>query len=91
MAQIMEALQKYTPSLSILELSKVNGKEVLLDKSRHLPILLGGDQLTAARARGAMSIRASHDTALDRLEGLIPVLEDWHARLTLAKVSVTIN
>lgn len=91
MAQIMEELQKYTPKLEREEPTEVGGKSVVLDKSSMLPLLLGGDQLTAARARGALSIRASHDRSEDRLEGLIPVVEDWHARLTFAKVSIYIQ
>ena len=45
--------------------------------------LFGGDQLTVARARGAISIRSSHDEPEEQLNGLEPVLEDWHSRMTL--------
>ena len=55
---------------------------ILVRNVNFLPILLGGDQLTAARARGSKSLRASHDSAKDRLDGLVPVVEDWHARVT---------
>ena len=48
--------------------------------------LFGGDQLTAAHIRGAISICANHSTTLQRLEGLIPTVEDWHTRMTLMKV-----
>ena len=50
-------------------------------------VLLGGDQLTAARVRGATTLRLSHQKASYRLEGVVPVVEDWHARMTLLKVS----
>ena len=33
-----------------------------------------------ACACGAQALRATHDTAKERLEGLYPVLEDCHAR-----------
>ena len=85
MAQIMERLQKYVPMLPKEEPAEVSGKPLVLDKGSMLPVLLGGDQLTAARARGASAVRASHDRSYERL---IPVVEDWHARLTFAKVSV---
>lgn len=51
-------------------------------------ILLGGDQLTCARARGAMAVRGTHDNAKDGLKAVVPVSEDWHTRLTLMKVHV---
>ena len=35
-----------------------------------LQILFGGDQLTVARARSAQSLRDTHDSAKERLEGL---------------------
>jgi len=43
-------------------------------------ILLGGDQLTAARCRGAAAVRSDHRTSLERLDGMVPVCEDWHAK-----------
>ena len=49
-------------------------------------VLLGGDQLTAARARGAAALRDGHNTSHDRLEGFEAVIEDWHARLAFDKV-----
>ena len=56
-------------------------------------ILLGGDQLiiTVARVRGAQALRMSQDKAKDRLEGVVPVDEDWHARMTLMKVSKNVS
>lgn len=47
---------------------------------------MGGDQLTVARARGTAALRATHDSPTERLNGIIPVIEDWHVRLTLMKV-----
>ena len=49
-------------------------------------VLLGGDQLTVARARGAQAMRASHDRSSDRLEGISPVVEDWQSQMTLMRV-----
>lgn len=51
------------------------------------PILFGGDQLTAARARGSQQIRLNSDRASDRLCGFIPVSEDWHTSVILLTVS----
>ena len=41
--------------------------------------LFGGDQLTACRCRGAQSARINDDDTAERLIGLVPVVEDWHA------------
>ena len=49
-------------------------------------ILLGGDQLTCARVRGAQSMRVNHENSADGLAGFIPVVEDWHAKMTFMKV-----
>lgn len=58
-----------------------NAVEITVDSYHH--ILLRGDQLTAARARGAQGQRENGNTAERRLEGLIPTLEDWHSQLIL--------
>ena len=61
-----------------------------MDEEIYHQILLGGDQLTVARARGSVAVRADHIAHVcsrrDRLEGLLPVVEDWHAKQCLLKV-----
>ncbi len=57
------------------------------DDSQFHSILFGGDQLTVARIRGVQALRDTQDRKVDRFEGLIPVIEDWHTRMTLLKVS----
>lgn len=42
-------------------------------------LFLGGDQLTEERARNAQKGRADGDSMYERLEGVIPKVEDWHA------------
>ena len=64
-----------------------NGSFLDYDNTRFFRILVGGDQLTAARIRGTQAQRHLQDKAVDRLEGVIPVVEDWHARMALMKVS----
>ena len=56
-------------------------------------ILLGGDQLTAARCPGSAAARSDSDTrrqSKQRLHGLIPLSEYWHAKLRLCKVRIII-
>ena len=38
------------------------------------------DQLTAARIRGSKRVRSNSERGRDWLEGLMPVIEDWHAK-----------
>ena len=63
-----------------------NGEMLDFDDTSFFTLLLGGDQLTVACARGAQAMRASHDRPSDRLEGIIPVVEDWHSWMTLMRV-----
>lgn len=48
--------------------------------------LLGGDQLTCAHVCGCHKARTSEENDLDRLQGLVPVAEDWHAKMCLLEV-----
>ena len=83
----MSEFHKYVPTHSQEgQLALPNGSTIEFDDTKFFQILFGGDQLTVARARGAQALRATHDTAKERLEGLCPVLEDWHARMILLKV-----
>lgn len=51
-------------------------------------ILLGGDQLTCARARSCQRARMNADCASDALAGLAPCCEDWHTKAIFLSVSV---
>ena len=57
-----------------------------IDDTRFSKVLLGDDQLNVARIRGTQALHSTHDKAVDRLEGFIPVTEDLHARMNLMKV-----
>lgn len=85
----MTTLQRYVPTSSEDQLFSIPGSDELVavrvDHFHH--ILLGGDQLTAARARGAQRIRANSETKVGRLKGLIPVVGDWHAKGCFLAVS----
>ena len=61
------------------------------DNENLLEVLAGGDQLTVTRARSAIGIRRTHETNKKKLRGLVPVVEDWHARMTLMTVSMHIH
>ena len=61
-----------------------NGSEIEIDNTQFHPILF---QLIVARIRGTKVLRDTHDTPSERFEGIVPVVEDWHARMALLKVS----
>ena len=88
MVEIMTHLQKYVPAKEYVKQVSVpdgSSQHMLRDAILH-PLLFGGDQLTAARARGAKKIKMNGVSPLDRLEGLVPCAEDWHAKVNLLEV-----
>ncbi len=48
----------------------------------------GGDQMTASRTRSSQRIRSNSLRGKDRLEGMVPVVEDWHSKVCLLGVSI---
>lgn len=85
MAKILEEFHsKYVP-MELNEETVVlqDGSTRLVDDTHFHKLFLGGDQLTVARVRGTQSLRVTHDDSVERLAGIEPVIEDWHARLTL--------
>ena len=66
------------------------GACLIFDNTQFFKILLGGDQLTAARVCGTQALRDTEDKAVDRLEGVNAVGKDWHTRTALMKVSMAL-
>ena len=82
-------MYKYVPTVDTTErVFLPNGEEYVYNKNHMFEILIGGDQLTVSRARSAIAIRRAHDTEREKLQGLIPVIEDWHSRMTLLRVCI---
>ena len=77
MIEIMEQLHAYVPVAQ----SSGDTEEKRLKK-----VLLGGDQLTAARARTAQRARINSDLHTDAVHGLVPFASDWHAEFNLMEV-----
>ena len=48
--------------------------------------LVDGDQLSAARARNCVMIQDNAENNFDKLNGLLPVVEDWHVKVCLIEV-----
>ena len=75
----MEELQeKYVPTHSV-------DTEMVNCECMH-KVLFGGDQVTVARARSGQMGRRNEVTPTQQLRGLVPIVEDWHARMTFLEV-----
>ena len=68
-----------------------SGETTEYTEQHHAVTLIGGDQLTVARARGAQKIRSNSFKSEDRLDGLLPVAEDWHSKICLLQVTRLVN
>lgn len=93
MVEIMSHLHQYVPALEYGKTVEVEGSGETVEVHQALVrrILFGGDQLTAARARGAKRARANSLSAVTRLEGIEPTAADFHIRLNLLDVSVVLT
>ena len=86
MSEILDELNMYVPMQQGSELIDIDGRSVYVDRALVSQRLLFGDQVTVARIRGAKVLRSTHFTAAQSLQGFVPVVADWHARLCLVTV-----
>lgn len=87
MLDILDHVQHYVPSrATVSEVVHPNGAVETVHDKQFLTSLIGGDQLTAARIRGAKLIRSDTADSELRLHGLHPAIEDWHAKICLMEV-----
>ena len=88
MVDILAHIHQYVPSVSFSEDREIStGETVQVHKASMHPILFGGDQMTASRSRSAIKAKANGESPLSRLEGIIPVMEDWHTKANFLGVS----
>ncbi len=85
----MTHLHQYVPAVEYTKTVHVVGAEEEVEVSQvHLKkILFGGDQLTAARARGAKRAKVNSLSAIARLDGIEPNAADFHVLLNMLDVS----
>lgn len=87
MLEILTHLHQYIPTIHHFHDKVIStGADVVTDETALYPILMGGDQLTAARARSALRLKLNSYTPCKKLEGIVPVVEDWHTKVNLLKV-----
>lgn len=73
MIEILEHYQSYVPSL-------------MFERSSTRQALCYHTAWWGARARGAQLIRANSELQEHSLDGILPVAEDWHAKVCLVEV-----
>ena len=88
MCLIMKILHKYVPEQRFKVSYHLPDENFICEQECYHRVLFGGDQLTVCRCRSAQSARINDDDTAERLVGLVPVTEDWHARLTLMRVII---
>lgn len=88
MIDILTELQQYVPQRTTDESCPhpMSQEAVTYKSDVFHQILFGGDQLTVERIRSAQRARSNSNREEDKLMGFIPVIEDWHAEVTLLSV-----
>ena len=82
---IKQHLHQYVPSIIGSEQAYINSSAEVCTASFH-KLLMGGDQLTVARARAVQRHRINSASPLACLNGLIPCAQDWHTQAILLQV-----
>lgn len=88
MVEVLKHLQQYVPTKSEeVEIEDPDDGEIVkVSVNQFHYLLFGGDQLTVERSTGAKNSMNNENRSVDRLEGLVPVVEDWHSKVCLLKV-----
>ena len=80
MKDILEEYKNYVPFKTVtLPEPLTEGTTVITKDKSYVRTLIGGDYLSAVRARGAQLIRRTSELEERRLDGFLPVSEDWHS------------
>ena len=89
MVSIMDHLHQYVPMVEKTDFRYVPSINTTVEvtTAKVKPILFGGDQLTVARAKGAQKAKVNSVSPSNRFDGLVPMIEDWHTKVILLKVS----
>ena len=89
MDEIMKTLEQYVPHKEITDYyhDLLSGEVISIPKRQVYRTLLGGDQVTAARARGAQRDCCNANSTSEHLLGFYPTIEDWHLKMCLLTVS----
>ena len=86
MCSMLDSFIKYVPIEESSKTLQIDDESYNYDDTKLIQLMLFGDQLTAARVRGATQLRDSQTKAKDTLQGFVPVIADWHSRICLVEV-----
>ena len=88
MIELMNEFHNYEPLVEVMTDVYVPSidKHVQVHSALGHPILFSGDQMMAARGRGAQKAKMNALLPLTRLEGLVPVAADWHTEVKILDV-----
>jgi len=92
MIKILTHIYQYVPVVEYeteLDIPNSTNKKIVHNVVPH-PILFGGDQLTAARVRGAQDAKCNSTSSDKRFDGIVPVIEDWHTKVVILEVRMPI-
>ena len=95
MIKVLEKIHVYVPSKDVERIFTVPNEKgpasvITVEDKKYSTLLVGGDQLTVARIRGAQMIRGNSETSEQRFDGLLPVCEDWHVKMCFLEVRIII-
>lgn len=89
MVQILSHLHQYIPSVSFTTKTTLDTGEVVeKEKANIHRIIIGGDQLTAARIRAGQRAKENGQTPVKKLEGIVAAIEDWHSKANFLGVCI---
>ena len=92
MIDILDGLHRYIPTTTTsqtLDVCAEGGRTRAVEIKLHnfSYILLGGGQLKIARIRGSQSTFSNSDNGEERLEGFVPMIDDWHTKMCFMEVT----
>ena len=88
MAEILQSLHQYVPCVSSETTKTISTNENIVEYVENMhSILIGGDQVTVARIRAAQYAKRNSERPTKRLDGFIPVIENWHTKANILDVS----
>ena len=61
-------------------------ERIIIRSQKLRPVLFGGDQLMAERIHECRRTRSNATNTAEKLQGLLPVIEDWYSKVALWKV-----
>ena len=87
MIDILGEYKNYILSKVIPLKELIPGSEITENRA-YVAILISGNYLSVALTRGAQYIRRTSELAMHQLDGILPVAEDWHAKVCLLEVLI---